>query len=66
MRWGHGFRHIAGAQVIRMTQHAVPRTTREQGTAFPYSERDRLGLRGLIPPVKLDLQLQVREGDGVG
>jgi hypothetical protein len=29
------------------------------GTAFPVSERERLGLRGLLPPRITDMQLQV-------
>lgn len=31
-----------------------------KGTAFPDSERDRLGLRGLLPPRGLTLEKQVR------
>ncbi|KAG1681504.1 hypothetical protein FOA52_014010 [Chlamydomonas sp. UWO 241] len=31
-----------------------------KGTAFPYSERDRLGLRGLVPPRCLTLETQER------
>eukprot|EP01111_Echinosteliopsis_oligospora_P010829 TRINITY_DN3431_c0_g1_i1.p1 TRINITY_DN3431_c0_g1~~TRINITY_DN3431_c0_g1_i1.p1 ORF type:complete len:585 (-),score=176.26 TRINITY_DN3431_c0_g1_i1:9-1763(-) len=30
-----------------------------KGTAYPYAERDRLNLRGLIPPRHLDIELQV-------
>ena len=31
-----------------------------QGTAFPSSERERLGLRGLLPIKVLDMQAQVQ------
>lgn len=31
-----------------------------KSTAFDYSERDRLGLRGLLPPVVRDLEYQVK------
>ena len=30
-----------------------------KGSAFPKSERDRLGLRGLLPPRSLTMELQV-------
>ena len=32
-----------------------------QGTAFPDSERERLGLRGLLPTKVTDMKLQVRQ-----
>ena len=36
-----------------------------QGTAFPPNERERLGLRGLLPPryLSMDIQLQrIKDG----
>ena len=35
-----------------------------QGTAFPMPERDRLGIRGLVPPRALTLDIQVRTWEG--
>lgn len=32
-----------------------------KGTAFGHSERDRLGLRGLVPPRKLTMKAQVQK-----
>jgi hypothetical protein len=32
------------------------------GTAFPHSERERLGVRGLLPPRTTSLELQVHMG----
>ncbi len=33
-----------------------------QGTGFPYSERERLAIRGLLPPKVLSLERQVSTG----
>jgi hypothetical protein len=33
-------------------------TARPQGTGFPLAERDRLGIRGLVPPRHLDIEEQ--------
>jgi hypothetical protein len=32
------------------------------GTGFPVAERERLGLRGLLPPRVVSMQVQVRCG----
>ena len=32
-----------------------------QGTGFPLAERDRLGLRGLVPPREMQLQDQAKK-----
>lgn len=49
-----------------MRSHATPccphpplPPCRAQGTAFPTSERDRLGIRGLIPPKVSSLETQL-------
>lgn len=34
---------------------------RLQGTGFPVAERDRLGIRGLVPPRELDIEAQAQK-----
>ena len=35
-----------------------------KGTAFSYPERDRLGLRGLLPPRRISMKLQMKQAMG--
>jgi hypothetical protein len=64
-------------RTVRTVKHPKPLKTRKTGIdilhdplwnkslAFTYSERDRLGLRGLIPPVVRTLEDQVQRVMGV-
>ena len=64
-----GYRRAATASWLR--KYHLPRVTDQrgltllnnmsmnQGTAYPLSARDRLGLRGLMPPIYRDLETQL-------
>lgn len=46
--------HLRGLEIVNETLF-------NKGTSFEYGERDRLGLRGLLPPVQLTMEEQLRK-----
>lgn len=57
-------RHVLTAAVFDRATRAVPDMSPQvfnKGTGFPVSERDRLGIRGLVPPKVLDIEQQAQK-----
>jgi hypothetical protein len=49
---------LAATTLDPLTRAGATRAATLQGTGFPLAERDRLGIRGLVPPRVLDIEAQ--------
>jgi len=56
----HGGKYLKAEIVRKKGKNLVSDPIFNKGLAFPNSERDRLGIRGLVPPTQLDLPEQER------
>jgi malate dehydrogenase (decarboxylating) len=56
----HGGKYLKAEIVRKKGKNLVSDPIFNKGLGFPPSERDRLGIRGLVPPTRLDLPEQER------
>eukprot|EP01104_Vermistella_antarctica_P017214 TRINITY_DN6068_c0_g2_i1.p1 TRINITY_DN6068_c0_g2~~TRINITY_DN6068_c0_g2_i1.p1 ORF type:complete len:658 (+),score=107.09 TRINITY_DN6068_c0_g2_i1:67-1974(+) len=56
----HYIRHLKPRVIPKRGLDVLHDPTFNKGTAFSFSERDRLGIRGLVPPCKFDMERQAR------
>ncbi|KAF0852264.1 mitochondrial malate dehydrogenase (decarboxylating) [NAD-malic enzyme] [Andalucia godoyi] len=55
LRYSHGF-----VRTEKYGSEIIQDPLLNKGTSFPLAERDRLGIRGLLPPRHISVELQVR------